>query len=296
MEQHIKELFRLAKNEVQVSTYLYKGKYYRQSYYHFQQASELANKAFAVLMDFMPFEKLKSIGHKQHKIYKKQSATMHEQMNTLVDTGFPTLTQHKNWREVAKEFEESIKVVNDFWDQDRTDLTHEELNELITMLVELKEVEVVETNQENVEKGKEKFKALIKKIENANICLPAYDELKKTLEIIIKDDQLMIQYANESMELFNFILRILLKPMMTLWVTASLTDQHNNRTRYIEEDISPLNIYTASLPIVQRQPEFLSYLSIAIDSLENFESNILEYSRKLVDFSDRFSYEKLIHQ
>lgn len=63
--------------------------------------------------------------------------------------------------------------------------------------------------------------------------------------------------------------------VLVLFSCACITNQHVSTTRYPNQNINPLNLYTKSLEVIQKQPKFMNFLEIAIKKLR--QSNNLKY-------------------
>ena len=81
MYSTIKVWIDLSKSDLNSSKILHENGHYRNSYFLFQQTTEKANKAFALISEILTETELKTIQHDQTKIYRK--AIVKQEKNIL---------------------------------------------------------------------------------------------------------------------------------------------------------------------------------------------------------------------
>lgn len=260
----------IALDDLKSAKLLYGAKQFRTSYFLFQQASEKANKAFALLAGEMTTEQLNDIKHNQFRIYRKRLVKHEAKIKTLIDVIEPF--NHTRSHEVLNKdvlvshkdsLHEGLSFIDGIKDRDLVGISLEELNKLYKQIL-------------NLEKAKIKMpKSFDKQLRRMWLKIADWiggfetqeardikEQFLKTLEdeafakefegIIVKWMQVMIDIAVIQ---------------QTLYICALLTIQHSSLTRYPEAGKNPMQIYSNKLPLVKKQPFFMDKLEEALTKM-----------------------------
>jgi len=264
---------KIALDDLSAAQALYDAKHYRVSYFLFQQASEKANKAFALLSGRLTPGQLNDIKHDQLKIYRKNIVQQEDEIKQLINAfePFPHTQNHEIINTSAlQKYEKSLKQGKSFIDgiraRDMVNISAPELNYLYKQLVNLQKQEI------KLPKGiKLKFEKVFLKIADwigqfqTPEALNAKGGLLKLLED--KEQSKTIYDAVIGMMQITVDLAFI---QYTLYACALLTVQHSSLTRYPDAGKNPLLIYTPKLPLVRKQPAFIELLENAIAKMQHF--------------------------
>ncbi|MCG8860082.1 HEPN domain-containing protein [Tenacibaculum finnmarkense] len=275
MKQIIKIWIDIAKSDLSSSKILYKNEKYRNSYFLFQQASEKANKAYALLNKTLSEKELSKVQHDQTKIYRK---SVIEQQKSIVETvelidNFKIPSFPKTYDEIIANYNTSLKKSISYIDSlrncDLVNISYKELDENLNLLKELRNFKIILP---------ENFKDLMKSkiTELINWISQFNTENAKQTETEFRN---LLNNNKESEEFFNIMTDKIL-PLMyevtyvsyTLFTCAILTIQHSSLTRYPSDGIDPENIYVKELPIINKQMEFIFLLEECLTKIEKWNT------------------------
>ncbi len=269
------ELLKIAKTDITASETLYGKRLYAQSFFYFQQATEKATKALALLLEMSDAKGTFDVRHNIFKLHKKSFIDAAEEKSKAIDLA------------KALPFFETSGLIE-------TAKLKEELgnsNKYLHFLNNMKDYDLINIPAKDIVLFLEKMQALNLK----RLRLPKDLELKITdlfMPFIIKmeqDESKAAQYIAEqirkalgSIEFGDFIKNHFTDLITTtaqimyahgvLYFSGLLTIQHSSITRYpVTDNVlkSPLRIYSKKLPVVKHQPAFLIHLRKAIKIIEN---------------------------
>lgn len=273
-------LIEIAKKDLKASEILYKRGLYSQSYYHFQQASEKANKAFGLFHELITEDELLKLQHNQLKIYRK--AIVNREVEAKEMVGFfdknPEVADHAFFKnKPVKEYHtllgDGLKFLDSTKNIDLLNISQEDLNYLLSSLQELNSFKPSQSNKSKKITLDElaKYDDLIKKHGNETKQkeMEGFSELNKE-----DQDELF-----KSILLFskNYIQSLYIN--LTLYVSAVITIRHSNSTRYIVDGRNPLDFYVKKNPIIKYQPEFLWHLNKALKLFEKWAIRYEEHTK-----------------
>ena len=270
MYSTIKVWIDLSKSDLNSSKILHENGHYRNSYFLFQQTTEKANKAFALISEILTETELKTIQHDQTKIYRK--AIVKQEKNILESIElFKQIEIHKNLELLSPKqlkirhdsIKKSISFIDSLRNCDLINITSEDLDYYINEINELKNFKL--------ELPKDFNSILRTQMIALSNWIGQFDtEKAKTFKKEIQD----FLNIEESEKLFES-LKTVIYPMFdimfinfTLYICAILTIQHSSLTRYPSDGINPERIYNRKLPIVNKQMEFIELLTEAISRME----------------------------
>lgn len=264
---------KIALGDLGSSRTLYEARHYRTSYFLFQQASEKANKAFALYANFATEEELSKIGHDQFKLYRKELVKQEKEIKLLhstVQTLPPSARDHEMMgldtvNSVLTSHLELIKIIDSLRDRDLVNLSSVELNQMYKLLIALRRPEIRIPRKPPAE-----FKKIILKIADwaGNFQTPEALNTRKEFEEMAND-------AGKSKELYDIMIKMLKVTasfsfiFYTLCTCAVLTIQHSSITRYPSNGKDPLKIYTSKLPLIKKQLLFMDLLQEALKKLQS---------------------------
>lgn len=272
MNEKVKIWIELAWNDLKSSQLLFDNKHYRTSYFFFQQASEKANKAFALFGGQLAEIEFKEIQHDQFLIFKKSIRKQETEIKTLLATISPltkvanhNLISKTNLTEYCKSLSDSVHHIGNLKNSDLINISTQDLNYLLRQLKKAKDTKIkIPINYE-------------KKFRNAMLNVADWVGQFETKEAIEakKELQNFINDQDQTKKLYEVMLNQIFPSMidiafihLTFYCCAIITYKHSTLTRYPENEINPQHLYKLTLPIVKKQKEFMSYLENAIGKLE----------------------------
>lgn len=210
---------------------MYSEKQFRNSYFLFQQATEKANKAFALKFGLAQAENLKDAGHNQFKIMRNYIFKKLEEFNTL-----PIESQKNPDKFGVKKqgMVNSLSLIDKLRNEDLVNISTKDINKLY------KELSIFQIP----------YKLRFTQIRE-------YFDKSKESKNVNHISQFLIQWTQD----FFYIL-------IVLFSCALLTIQHSSLTRYPESDKNPLRIYNLKLPLVRKQILFMNLLEDAIKKMK----------------------------
>ncbi len=276
MNSTVKIWLEIALSDLKSASLLYDNEHYRTSYFFFQQASEKANKALALLNGKLSKKEFDDIKHDQLKIYKKTIVKQENEIKKFIEiiNPLPKVLNHEILsKSNITEYSQSLKDSTSFIDSLKNyDLVNIAISDLVYLLAQLKEIKETKINVPN---DYEKI------FETKMLGITDWIGNLKTHEAInVKEDLLNFIVNKEQTKQFYDIIKKQIFPMMidlvfinlTFYVCAIITIQHSSLTRYAENDINPDNIYIKQLPIIVKQDAFMDMLYEAICKLDRINS------------------------
>jgi len=281
MNENVSIWIDLSLSDLKSSKLLYENRHFRTSYFFFQQATEKANKALALLGGLLSENELKdNIKHDQLKIYRKTVVKQENQIKSFINV-LKLNPEHENNEIIPKSrienFQQSllhtVSLIDSFRNYDLTNISTTDLNLILEELRMLKNLKIdLSLNFEIL--FKQKFLEIADWI--GHFKTP--QALKTKMELIE-----MINNQEQSEKFYNIITNEFVPLIIdtifmvsTLFCCAIITIQHSSSTRYPESDISPEIIYNKCLPIVTNQPHFMELLEASLGVLKklNKQSDI----------------------
>lgn len=263
---------KIALGDLGSSRTLYEAGHYRTSYFLFQQASEKANKAFALYANFATEEELSKIGHDQFKLYRRELVKKESELKELVERVRalpPAARDHEMMgldtiEAVQSSQLEMIRLIDGLRQKDLVNFSAVELNQLHKLLISLHKPDIRLPRN-----PPPKVKEIVLKIADwaDNFQTPEAINAKKEIE----------EWANDpvkSKELYAVMIKMLRVTVdfsfifFSLCCCAVLTIQHSSLTRYPADGKDPLKIYSSKLPLVIKQPIFAGLLLEALNKLQ----------------------------
>lgn len=245
----IKMWINLSLSDLKSSKLLHEQQQYRTSYFLFQQASEKANKAFALKFGLIKVEKLRGIGHDQLKIDRsyltKQLEDIKINLKEKKENSSKLLDKYKK---ISNHLTSILKLNN----EDLVNISTIDLNFLYN------ELNILTT-------------PFIKKY-------PEFKELYKRGSGGTLEGLTFIKHVIKWTQDLHFI-------KLTFQACAILTLQHVTLTRYPQNAQNPIKIYTKKLPLVRKQLLFMNLLEKAIHKLDKHSE--LQLVKKQVQKSSR---------
>jgi HEPN domain-containing protein len=272
LQKKVAYWIKIALSDLGSSRTLCEARHYRTSYFLFQQASEKANKAFALYANFATEEELSKIGHDQFKLYRRELVKKESELKTLVEAAeaLPsTARDHEIMGlETMKSVQTSqlnmIRLIDGLRQKDLVNFSAVELNQLSKLLISLRSPNIRLSRNPPPE-----MKEIILRIADwaGNFQTPEAMNAKKKFE----------EWANDPVKLKE-IYAVMIKTVkitadfsfifFSLCCSAVLTIQHSSLTRYPAEGKDPLKIYTAKLPVIKKQFLFMDLLQEALKKLQ----------------------------
>lgn len=227
---------KLAISDLKSSRILYEQRQFRTSYFFFQQATEKANKAFALKFGTATEENLKDAGHDQFKIDRKYLVKKMDELKNSLDiaTDIPVKLSIKHER-----LTNAVKSIDGLRNEDLINISNKDLLEVYK---EIKRFAIP------INKRYPQIKEIFKKTEES------------------KRAKLIGEFLLEQTRNIYFI-------KLTLYACALLTIKHSSLTRYPQDNLNPIKLYNAKLPIIKRQSDFMDLLEEAIGKLNKYNTS-----------------------
>ena len=263
----------LATSDLKSSRLLHDSGHFRTSYFLFQQATEKANKAYALLTDIYKENELQKISHNTLKIYRRTSVKQKQEIKTLVKVlkPYPKVSQHKvlskiNFTKYYETLADGICFIDGLRKEDLVNIAATDLNDLLRELKKIKTTKI--TLPFKYEKKMEKIMLDIADW----IGQFGTDEVLKSK----KEFSDFISDKKNAKEFYDIICNKMLPMMidfsfvhMTLFYCAIITVQHSSLSRYPESGKNPDFTYTKRLPLVQKQKQFMDMLADSLERLKH---------------------------
>ena len=272
------ELLNIAKSDLKASRVLYENQLYPQAIFYFQQSVEKANKSLALVTKQVNEKELhRNIGHKAIKIHEKaikRQKEKYEQFNEhlklipeLREIGF--LENFDNKREI-RQFDFFLSYIDEI-KHDKNKLIYLSSWDIRRLLKEMEQSKnYLEKERRSLSKFEMNDRTLKKMNRNFfelyNIALnynPVYaEELKNDFEKL--DSKNIEKFVKNYFDL-NYRGMSL---SISMYYLAIITLPHVSITRYPENDLTPLKIYTLKLPIVKKLPELIAVHNNALSEFK----------------------------
>lgn len=287
----ITEFLAIAKMDLEASKVLYEKDLYPQAVFYFQQSVEKATKAFALITGQKISEKefINDIGHHAINIFEKSirdQKNRYEQLKANLNR-LPELKETK----IVKNFnlERNIRQLNRYLSnikkikKDKRDLIYISSWDIRRILKEIKEIE----------SAKKEFEKVRSNISNLKISERASNKMKKELielySSLSKYDSIRVEEAKNDLEkidlkqLAESSIKSFFEPIgfilflsIALYYLAIVTLPHSSLTRYPQNDLTPVNLYTKKLPIVKKLPELCEVQDNVLNELKLFTKKLEE--------------------
>lgn len=268
MNETVKIWTDISLSDLNSSRLLYEKRHYRTSYFLFQQASEKANKALALLGGEFTEKELRNFSHDQLRIYKETSLKKDIKINRLLSLfeQHPKISNHKiiektNFIGFNKSLKDGVNCIVNLKEYDLVHISTKNLNLLLKQLTIFKNTQIeIPINFESA------FKTTMLDVADwiGQFGTEKAISDKTNLEKLISDEKQSNQLCDLMINRIFPLLIDLVFVNMTLYMCAIITIQHSSLTRYSEENINPDLIYTKRLPIVKKQKEFMDLLNEVI--------------------------------
>lgn len=278
MNETVKIWIELALSDLRSSQLLYDNKHFRTSYFFFQQATEKANKAYALLGGQLNERDFKDIQHDQLKIFRKTIVKQEFKLKTLIQVLEPLkkvadykLISTKNLKEYGNALSDSLKYIDSLRHHDLVNTSLADLNYLLRQLKKVKETKIkIPLNFEK------KFKIIMINVADWVGQFESNEAIESKMEILnfINDGELSRQLSELMLNQIISAMIDIVFINLTLYFCAIITIQHSSLSRYPDNNgTNPDNIYVLRLPLVKKQKEFMNYLQDAINRLDVINSN-----------------------
>ncbi len=273
MNETVKIWTDISLSDLNSSRLLYENGHYRTSYFFFQQATEKANKAVAILGGEFNEKELRRISHNQLQIYKKLCINEEQDVKELLELfeSFPQIGNHKifentNFIKFRKSLIDNVDFIDGLKNYDIVHISTKELDSLLKELIKIKDIRITIPHE---------FDSIFK-----TKMLAISDWIGKYgTEKALEDKQKLEEILNNNehyYKLYDIIMNRIFPLVLdlnfitkTLYFCAIITIQHTSLTRYPENNINPNSLYNKRLPIVKKQNEFMVLLNEAIMRLKN---------------------------
>ncbi|TAJ47404.1 MAG: HEPN domain-containing protein [Chitinophagaceae bacterium] len=261
----------IALDDIETARILYdKGKH-RSSYFHFQQASEKANKAFAIMAGLLTAEELADIQHNQLKIYRKSLRKQEvkiQEIKTVVGK-LPKGSEHPFLSEdilttQSNAMNQGISHIDGLNNQNLKDLS---LTELSAIIREIRKIDKIK-----IKLPKNIYPHIDKKfLELASWVgqFPTEEAQQAQQEYLdfVRNKEQSAEVYGYIDEVFKMAIKIGFVETVFFYC-ALLTIKHSSATRYPEVDTNPLKEYHPKMAIIKKQPAFMDLLEMAINRLK----------------------------
>jgi len=260
-------------NDLKSAMLLYEKRFYRNSYFLFQQSAEKANKALGMFLGHSSFEELKKVSHNPMRIYrkiiKKQADDINEfnlrikQHNNIVEHEFTKRMEIVNYN---ASLDAGLKGIDDLGKMDLINIPVAELRYLSDTLGEL----LIFSNKKNkLPRGFEKdiepeFEKVIYEFADWIGKFGIEGKKKKSeFEELIQKNEFSKELIPLLPKLFDIYFDLIFI-FYSFSICAVITLQHCSLTRYPDNGKNPLKIYTNQLPLIKMQSCFMKILGEAL--------------------------------
>jgi len=277
MNRNVSIWIELSFSDLKSSKLLYENGHFRTSYFFFQQATEKANKALALLGGLLSENEMKeSIKHDQLKIYRKTVIKQGNQIKSFINV-LKLYPEHENNEIIPKSrienFQQSllhtVSLIDSFRNYDLTNISTTDLSFILEKLRMLRNLKI--DLSQNVEiLFKQKFLQIADWI--GHFKTPQALKTKMELIEMINNQEQSDKFYNTVVNEFVPLIIDTIFMVSTLLCCAIITIQHSSSTRYPESDVSPEKIYNKCLPIVENQPQFMELLESSLGILKRVNS------------------------
>ena len=263
-----KNLLRLSLGDLESAMVLYEQQQFRNSYFCFQQSAEKANKAFGLFTGVITEDELLKIGHKPSKIYKKGLAGQQNKLDEFESAldRLPHLKNHQFVRNMdldkfKKYLKSGLVQIDSLQGLDLVNIPTPDLNSYLRDLRQLETVKITIPKKDSLN-----FKSEMLVLADWIGTMGTTEALagKGEFETMLNDESKFSEFTsileNHILPAYFDILFI----QITFGTCAIITLQHSTLTRYPDEKGDPDDIYVKTLPLVKKQPQFMTFLEKAL--------------------------------
>lgn len=225
----------LAKSDLKSAKLLYKNRHYRTSYFFFQQASEKANKAFALLYEFGSEETFKEAGHNQFKFLRKYLSEKQKEIEELIQVTEPLpqikgnkISKLLQFKKHSESLSEGVRLIDGLKSRDLVNLSSIELNSFLIELKKSKFLKIKLPKNYDIEAEK-LMKQLLDWISQFNTKKAI--AAKNQFEEFTKDKEKLKKIYELVAPILNNISNLVFSGYV-LNICALVTVQHSSLTRY----------------------------------------------------------------
>ena len=268
MNETVKIWTDISLSDLNSSRLLYENRHYRTSYFLFQQASEKANKALALLGGEFTEQELRKFSHDQLRIHKETSIKQDKKIKRLISLfeQHPKILNHKivekkDFIGFHNSLTDGVNFIACLKEYDLVNISTKDLNLILKQLTRLKNTQLeIPLDFESA------FKTTMLEVADWIGQFGTVKAIsdKANLEKLISDEKQSSQLYDLMINSIFPLLIDLVFVNMTLYMCAIITIQHSTLTRYSEENINPDLIYTKRLPVVKKQKGFMDLLNEVI--------------------------------
>ena len=264
----------LAKSDLKSSKLLYANRHYRTSYFFFQQATEKANKAFALLFNFGSEETFREVSHNQFKLLRRYLSGKQKEIEGLIQVmdPFPQIKGNRiskllQLQKQHESFSEGVRLIDSLKSRDLVNLSSIEINSFFRELKKSRFLKIKLPKNFDAE-AKAMINQLIEWI--SQFKTPEATNAKTQFEELAKNKQKLKKVYELVAPGFNNVINFVFSGYV-LNVCALMTVQHSSLTRYPQKGLNPLEIYKLKLPIVKKQSQFMELLDDALNKMTVLE-------------------------
>lgn len=275
------ELIKIAKKDLQASKILYRNKLYPQAVFYSQQSVEKLNKALGLIMGQVKEEDLqKEIGHISIKIHEKitrEQLERYQKFKQLLDSN-PTLKSIKilGKIDIEKKFNEMDLLLSEF----------KKIKNEKDKILRLSSKEIISYIQ-GVDNLSKELKEERKNLSKMKVTKESLDEMKQYLlevysylgkynpenfkKIGMNDlKKLDVKIMKKLLMKFISLISITAPLYLAAFYLAIITFPHSTITRYPQERLTPLKIYTKKLPLVKLLPKLIKIQDETISGIKRY--------------------------
>lgn len=257
----------IALRDIEVSKLLFEKKMYSNAFYHFQQASEKGLKAYAFMAKLFTSEKdAFQTNHYTLKIFVNNAIKQQKDVQLLREYDFKVITENEGFEDYTQNLDKTITALPTKGEVFEYSSKH--LIQFLKLLHDLKsyKISLPENFLEIYADILQQFIASLKKI-NSDYT----SELESEIQNFIEDNNnLSSSFEEILIEITKEIYRV-----QVLYISAIVTHNHNNLSRYPQNDFNPLRYYNLKRPIIKMLPEFLGFLHTVLIDLKKMNKAAL---------------------
>lgn len=260
--KYIGNWFELAIKDVEVSNILHKKKYYSNSFYHFQQASEKGIKGYAFLTGkFTNENDAFKTGHYTVQIFKKTIKEIPKSIESLRNTNIDFLIDNKDLDDYFNKAEGFDSVL-----PNREENLYIQKNFIVDSLKFCDSISKIDFDFSKNLKNEFKLKFPVYlswlKNQNPHSAILMEQEYNK----LCKNEILFNGFFNDIRNVIKNEL-IISYCLIVLIYCNFISHNHNTSCRYPSEDFNPLHFYNLKKPIIKMLPELNIHLSKSLRHL-----------------------------
>ena len=284
------ELLNIAESDLEASRVLYENKLYPQAIFYFQQSVEKANKSLALVTKHVTEKELSgNIRHEAIKIHEKavkRQKAKYEQFNEhlklIPELGEIEFLENFNNKREIRQFDFSLSYIDEIRHY-KNKLIHMSSWDIRRFLKEMEkgknDVKKEMQKLSNFRMNDKKLKKMNQNfIELYNVSIkynPLYaEELKNDFDKL--DSKNIEKYIEKYIKNYFGLTYLGMSLSISLYCLAIITLPHVSITRYPENNMTPLKIYTPKLPIVKKLPELIDVHNNALNEFKILNKKIRE--------------------